>query len=108
MKRTSGLQFTSVMLAAALLASCLGCGDSGATMAPVKGTVKYNGAAVNGGSLVFTPVSVKEGGQKSKPAEAVVGSDGTFTLTTHNPNEEASCAAPSSPSSPSPWSPCRA
>jgi hypothetical protein len=67
-----------------------GCGDGGVKMAPVEGTVTYNGQAVTGGGVVFAPLESAHGsGQPGKPAEAAVDSDGGFALSTYGTEDGA-------------------
>ncbi|MFO0926708.1 MAG: hypothetical protein U0736_06660 [Gemmataceae bacterium] len=67
-----------------LLIAVVGCG--GKKSASVKGTVKTNGQAVTGGTLVFSPVGT---GEVGKPATATIGADGTYTLGTDRPGDGA-------------------
>jgi hypothetical protein len=69
------LAFTGVMCLAVLS----GCGNSNV---PVIGKVTYKGKPVTGGSLVFSPVAVKNELEPGKPAAAVIQEDGTFALAT--------------------------
>jgi hypothetical protein len=77
-------------LASLLTASCVwvvaGCGDSpppvdsSNTEATVKGMIKVNGAPSGEGEVTFDPANIDR--KDAKPRTAVVGKDGTFTITT--------------------------
>lgn len=71
-----------LMLPAVLI--LIGCGDN---VAPVKGTVKYKGEAVKGGTITFSPISDRK--DPGKGASGKVGDDGTFTLSTHGTGDGA-------------------
>ena len=64
-----------LLLVPAVLAGCSG------GMGQVSGKVTYKGAAVKGGTLIFSPTG---GG---KPASATIKEDGTFTAGTYNPGD---------------------
>jgi hypothetical protein len=67
---------SQVILFLALSVALVGCGPS---TAPVKGTVTYDGAKVNGGTLIFSPI--KEGSNTpGPPGAAMVQEDGSFTV----------------------------
>lgn len=74
----------SLGFALVLLVAVIGCG--GKQSASVKGTVKTNGQAVTGGTLVFSPVGT---GEVGKPATATIGADGSYTLGTDRPGDGA-------------------
>ena len=68
----------------ALLVSLLGCsGSKGPATAKVSGVVKYNGAPVDGATIVFSPVA---GG---RPATAVSDSQGHYDLSTYGDKDGA-------------------
>ncbi len=57
-----------------VMATCLGCGDSGPTMYKVHGTVSYQGKPLPLGTVMFVPDS----GPPSQPA--TIGADGHYEL----------------------------
>jgi hypothetical protein len=73
--------FTALLLSAAGLACCGGCGSSpsgppaGATI-PVKGKVTYRGKPLTRGTITFEPTDA------GRDANGAIQSDGSFTLTT--------------------------
>ena len=68
----------------ALLVSLLGCsGSKGPATAKVSGVVKYNGAPVEGATIVFSPVA---GG---RPGTAVSDSQGHYDLSTYGDKDGA-------------------
>jgi hypothetical protein len=74
---------------------CAGCGGGSDNLATAKvtGKVTYNNMPVTGGSVTFSPISSASGGTKpsmvGKPAAGVVGSDGTFSLSTYGSGDGA-------------------
>lgn len=71
---------TSRMIWLAMLLTMLsGCGGGGAKGA-VKGKVTFNGEAVKGGGLTFSPVSGGDKGDSRTPVACEVQPDGTFSL----------------------------
>jgi len=72
-----------IALAFCLAVGLAGCG--GGTTA-VTGTVKANGKAVTGGTVVFGPLGGAEG---AKAATGEIQSDGTFKLGTNRPGDGA-------------------
>ena len=75
------------LLLAALIGVATGCGgDKKLPVHTVKGVVTYNGKPmVGGGSILFLPT---EGGA-GKEASGIIGSDGSFQLTTYSQNDGA-------------------
>ena len=75
------------------LSTWSGCGESGDEyqVAPVKGTVTFNGEAVKGGSISLRPTTQVAGkeGVAGKPASGKVGDDGTFVLSTYGKEDGA-------------------
>ncbi len=73
------------------LSTWSGCGKSGSeyNVAPVTGTITFNGEPVKGGSISLRPITQVEGkdGVTGRPASGTVGDDGTFTLSTYG-NED--------------------
>ena len=66
-----------------LMASGLaGCGDSPPEVAPVTGTVMYQGKPVDGAAVTFTPAN-------GRPATGQTNANGEFTLTTFKTNDGA-------------------
>src|SRR5262245_52165837 len=61
-----------------VVTSLVGCGDSSAAKAPVKGKVTAGGQPVTGGTLTFAP----QGGIKSVPVVGQIQTDGTFVMST--------------------------
>jgi hypothetical protein len=57
-----------------------GCGSD---LVPVRGSVQRDGRAVPGGSVIVSPVG------QGKPAVGLIQSDGSFQLTTEQPNDGA-------------------
>ncbi|HWE39456.1 MAG TPA: hypothetical protein VG406_23090 [Isosphaeraceae bacterium] len=78
---------TSLLVLLAI-APCWGCGRGQAAAAPVKtlpvkGTVRYNGKPVTQGTIKFEP----EG--PGREATGAIQPDGTFTLSTYEPDDGA-------------------
>ena len=69
----------SVLLGCSVLA---GCGDSGSTLAPVKGVVLLDGQPLTSGRVTTVPA-------KGRGAMGVIGPDGSFELTTESPGDGA-------------------
>jgi len=66
-------------LAAAVLLAAVGCGsDIPLRLAPVRGTVSFQGKALDHGQVVFAPQGETPGPQ----AVGTIGPDGTFRMTT--------------------------
>lgn len=72
-----------ILLFCAVLTS--GCGSGGPVTIPVRGTVKYNGQPLTNGTVVFSPANQGEG----RVAQAEIGADGTFALSTFRPGDGA-------------------
>ncbi|MCA9080179.1 MAG: hypothetical protein KDA58_06445 [Planctomycetaceae bacterium] len=84
------LRSFSVVAACALPLLCGGCGGAGnLPVAKVTGQVTCEGEPVTSGSIAFTPVASGNGELPGKPALGKVNSDGTFQLTTYQPNDGA-------------------
>ena len=68
-----------------------GCGGGGdqRDTAPVRGIVKCEGAPLTSGTITFTPINDAAKGNPGKPASGVVQADGTFVLTTYEPEDGA-------------------
>ena len=66
-----------------------GCNNPDARFARVEGTITYNGVAVEGATVVFTPAG--EGGE---PATGLTGANGQFALTTPGAANTGSGAIP--------------
>ncbi len=77
------------MIAMQMLVVSIGCGssDSKAT-AKVEGKITASGQPVTGGSMNFQPVGTGTSGV-GKAASGTVQSDGTFKLTTYQPDDGA-------------------
>ena len=73
------------------LVAVLGCGGSGENFptAAVTGKVTFEGQPVTGGELVFAPISDVAGKPAGKNGGAMIGSDGTFTVSTYGENDGA-------------------
>ncbi|MBI1247557.1 hypothetical protein GC197_06880 [bacterium] len=70
------------------IAVCLlvltGCDqDQKFNVAPVVGTVQFNGKPVTGGTLCFRPEGAADQYESGKPAMANIAEDGTFSLSTY-------------------------
>jgi hypothetical protein len=63
-----------------VLICCPGCGKDEEKLAPVRGTVYFNGEPLHGGTIVFTPDP--ERGGSGPVAVAEVAADGTYHLHT--------------------------
>jgi hypothetical protein len=74
------LTATRLPAAALLLAFISGCGSDEAKLAAVRGTVSYRGTPLHGGTIVFTPDTVR--GDGGPIARAEIQSDGTYLLKT--------------------------
>lgn len=73
-----------------LLGAGCGGGSDDPTTAAVSGKVTRGGQPVSGGTVMFSPrASADKKGPPGKPAASVVGTDGTFTLTTYAKNDGA-------------------
>jgi hypothetical protein len=83
----------SVVVAVVLLAGWTGCekkSGSEYNVAPVKGTVTYEGEAVTEGSVRLQPLQSSDtAGITGKPASGQVGDDGTFVLSTYGEQDGA-------------------
>ncbi|NLF06447.1 MAG: hypothetical protein GX594_00490 [Pirellulaceae bacterium] len=66
----------------AVFTSCFGCGPSRPETAAVKGRVIYQGKPVAEGTITFYPES-------GRPATGSISADGTYRLTTFEPNDGA-------------------
>lgn len=78
MKRASCVASVILLVVATTL---VGCNNSGPARTAVKGTVKApDGKPVDGGNLVFVPVTT-DVNAPSAPATAAIKSDGTFEVT---------------------------
>jgi hypothetical protein len=74
------VSFVASALLLAVAVTLVGCTEAGPARTPVKGTVKADGKAVDGGNLVFVPVT-SDPSAPSPPATAAIKSDGTFEVT---------------------------
>lgn len=63
---------------------CSGCGKDGPEMAKVTGVVKYKGNPLQTGTISFVPVDATRTG-----ASATIGSDGSYSLQTREPDDGA-------------------
>lgn len=68
-----------VLIVAMGFVPCCGCGSKEGKRLPVSGKVYFRGAPLDGGMIVFTP-DPDRGGQ-GPIAKAIIGTDGSFTLT---------------------------
>ena len=64
--------------------SAAGCGSSGPQMAPVSGTVQYQGQPLKAGTVTFAPTD----GERPS-ATGTIQPDGTYTLQTTEPGDGA-------------------
>lgn len=75
-----------ISVRAGLLLAVVGCGNSGSgfSITPLRGKVIVDGTPATGGIVTMTPLA-QEGakGETGKPAVALIGSDGTFQMTTY-------------------------
>lgn len=71
-------QRASLFLGAIILTTLSGCG--GTPTVPVTGMVTYKGQPVQGGSLMFSPISTGKDQTPGQPAIGVINTDGTYTL----------------------------
>lgn len=76
-----------VLVALLPLAGCGGGADEKPT-AKVTGSVTYNGKAVTGGQVIFTPKS-NESGLPGKGGVGIVQPDGTFSVGTYDESDGA-------------------
>lgn len=76
-----------VLTAACLAGFFAGCESSDFEVAKVSGTVTCGGEPVMLGTVIFTPVATGE--LVGKPAVGKIQPDGTFTLTTYQPDDGA-------------------
>lgn len=73
---SNALRVIGAMTLSFVALALIGCGGGGGQ---VSGKVTYQGKAVEGGSVTFSPVSPGER-NPGKPASGVVGKDGSFSL----------------------------
>jgi hypothetical protein len=76
--RTRGVHFVAL-----LGVVLIGCGGRGTT--PVRGVITLEGTPVAGATVLFMP----DGQDGCRPASGFTSSDGTFRLTTYQPNDGA-------------------
>jgi hypothetical protein len=74
--------FLLTLFGIAMLACCAGCGG-GPELAAVRGTVQYDGKPLTQGKVLFTSV------ERGKPATGQINQDGTYVLTTIQPDDGA-------------------
>jgi hypothetical protein len=92
-------------VAALTLVLAAGCGQDELALAPVRGTVYYNGVPLKGGTIVFAPD--RERGCCGSVATASIRTDGTYVLRTGDTNgatpgwHRITIAGPSAPGKPS-------
>src|SRR5438105_12429595 len=67
---------------AALVGGLAGCGQSGETLLPVQGQVKYAGKPLTKGSVVFYPDAGK-GNQTKQEPRGTIEADGRYKMVTH-------------------------
>lgn len=67
---------------AAFVLLLAGCGDSGPTRYPVRGSVTYLGKPVTGGWVSFTRTDKVEKGTPMRPATGELGDDGRYVMKT--------------------------
>ncbi len=82
LSRQRSYYWASVLLFAACLVSCLGCGPNRPATAPVHGRVTYNGRPVVAGTIVFQPTH-------GRPAMGEIQPDGSYKLTTFDAGDGA-------------------
>jgi len=80
--------FTSILLGLSVLVFT-GCSNPDARFAKVEGTVTYNGEAIEGASVTFTPVDTA-----GEAASGLTNASGRFTLTTAGAQNAGSGAVP--------------
>jgi hypothetical protein len=73
------------LLGLALLVSAAGCGG-GPPLASVSGKVTCQGAAVDGGTLIFSPLT-EDTMAAGRPGQAQIQSDGSYTVSTERPGD---------------------
>jgi len=78
-----GMRTRGIHLVALLGVVLIGCGGNGTT--PVKGVITLEGTPVAGATVLFMP----DGQDECRPASGFTLSDGTFRLTTYQPNDGA-------------------
>jgi hypothetical protein len=78
-----GMRTRGVHLVALLGVVLIGCGGRGTT--PVQGVVTLDGTPVAGATVLFMP----DGQDGRRPASGFTSSDGTFRLTTYEPDDGA-------------------
>jgi hypothetical protein len=89
MALTSRRRLSAPVGVAALLAAAGGCSSSEFDLAPVAGHVTIDGQPFAQGKVMFSPIATGESRQAGKPALGRLGSDGSFTLSTYEPNDGA-------------------
>lgn len=75
----------TVLCLGVVVLSCTSCGGGG--FAPVRGKVLYKGQPAKGAVVSFHPAGAND--LDTVRATGVAGEDGTFTLTTHKPDDGA-------------------
>lgn len=60
-----------------LVLSAIGCGSSGPEMVPIRGTVKFDGKPLSGGTVEYIPTD-----PQGRKALGRIGADGDYVLTT--------------------------
>jgi len=80
--------FTLVLVGLSVLVFA-GCNNPDARFSKVEGTITYNGVAVEGANVVFTPAS-----GTGEPATGLTNASGKFTLTTPGATNSGSGAVP--------------
>jgi hypothetical protein len=82
-------QIVALLVACTFIAAGCGGGDSRFDTAPVRGKVLCEGEPLTSGMISFTPIAEGETATPGKLATGVVGPDGTFVLTTYEPEDGA-------------------
>jgi len=84
------LSFSLVaMMLIAMLSGCSRGGVGSKPTAKVSGEVTYDGKPVTGGMLTFSPIGDDSGKMTGRAGQAVIGDDGSYTVTTYTDNDGA-------------------
>jgi hypothetical protein len=71
------------------LLACAGCSKSEFDVAPVSGTVMIDGKPFTQGKVMFAPIATGEAREAGRGAFGLLGPDGSFKLTTYDPDDGA-------------------
>lgn len=79
----------SALFSLVLLVGCGSAEPDKKGTAPVTGKVTYEGQAVTGGTLLFSPIAEGSSNKSGKTGTATIKSDGTYVMTTYSEGDGA-------------------